>query len=78
MLEIKDLHVNIGEETSGATYDRTRLWVLLSDEAAEEALLLTGWGDLKQIQTLGASLTKAGRRPFEPLETTSANSSSEA
>jgi hypothetical protein len=57
------------EETSGATYDRTRLWVLLSDEAADEALLLTGWGDFRQIEMLGASLAKAGRRPFEPLET---------
>ena len=69
------------EETSGATYDRTRLWVLLSDEGEEgmdEALLLTGWGDFKQVETLGASLAKAGRRPFEPVETTPVTSSSEA
>ena len=56
------------EETSGVTYDRTRLWVILSDEASDEALLLTGWGPLREIKMLGEALGKAGRRPFEPLE----------
>ena len=66
------------EETSGATYDRTRLWALLGDEAADEALLLTGWGDFRSIESLGASLAKAGRRPFEPLQMAPATSPPEA
>ena len=56
------------EETSGVTYDMTRLWVLLSDEAEDDARLLTGWGGFKQVKGLGEALGKAGRRPFEPLE----------
>jgi hypothetical protein len=66
------------EETSGVTYDMTRLWVLLSDEAEDDARLLTGWGAFGQIEMLGASLAKAGRRPFEPLEMSSATVLTEA
>ncbi|MFP4394699.1 MAG: hypothetical protein ACLFTI_05480 [Anaerolineales bacterium] len=63
------------EETSGVTYNMARLWVILSDEAEDDALLLTGWGPLKEIRMLGASLAKAGRRPFEPAATSPATSS---
>lgn len=56
------METRVFEETGKQHYTLARLWAVLEGAAP---VRLTTWGNLKEVETLGQSLAKAGRRLFD-------------